>query len=197
MNYRNIACVAVLASLSFVASQAQVIQFQISAQYRGVVKKAFDSIGSAGIQIAQNTDGSFNVKGAGKVNHPKEKAKVYQFALDMKFRMNGDRVEYMASKNTCNAGSEGLRDRVARLLPFLYLVSALPANMGPRSVRTPHGSYQLTYAEAAGKVEVTVEEGTDMLGKFFLNRAGNALTIDKFRIPTKDNVVLNFTTAAD
>jgi hypothetical protein len=196
VNFRSIARFAVLASLCAATTEAQVIQFQVGAQYRGVVKKSFDSIGSAGIQIAKRPDGGFRVQGSGRVTHPKEKAKVYEFSVDMQFRLNGEVVEYVSSTSSCNAGSEGLKTRIERLMPFLYLVSAMPAGKGPKSVRTPHGSYSLKYADVGPKMEVTVEEGKALVGKFFLAKDGANLSLEKFRIPTKDNnVTLNFTAA--
>ena len=196
MTFRSIASFAVLASLSVAASQAQVVQFHVGAQYRGVVKKSFDSIGTAGIQIARRDDGGFRVQGSGKVTHPKEKSKVYEFAIDMQFRLNGEVVEYVSSKSSCNAGSEGLKTRIERLMPFLYLVRALPPGTAPRTVRTPHGSYALKYADLGQRLEVTVEEGRALVGKFFLAKDASGLSLEKFRIPTKDdNVTLNFTAA--
>lgn len=195
MNFRSIACFAMLASLT-VAAHAQVIQFQIGAQYRGVVKKSFDSIGQANIQIVPDSGGAFRVCGKGRVAHPKEKSKIYEFAIEMAFKLNGDVVQHLSTKSTCNAGSEGLKTRIERLLPFLYLVSALPPGKAPRTVKTPHGSYSLRYADVGPRLEVTVEEGRALVGKFFLGRDGSNLSLEKFRIPTKDdNVTLNFTAA--
>lgn len=195
MNFRSIACFAMLASLT-AAAQAQVIQFQVGAQYRGVVKKSFDSIGQAGIQIAPDRSGGFRVSGKGRVTHPKEKSKIYEFAIEMAFKLEGDVVRQVSAKSTCNAGSEGLKTRIERLLPFLYLVSALPPGKAPRTVKTPQGSFSLKYAEVGPRLEVTVEEGRALVGKFFLGREGTSLSLEKFRIPTKDdNVTLNFTAA--
>src|SRR5262245_35261834 len=109
------------------------MRFQIDAQYRGAVKKNFNSIGQTGIRIVPGTDGAFKMVGGGKVTHPKERAQVYEFALDMEFKLAGDRIEYRANNNTCNELAKGLKGRIEKLLPFVYVVGTLPSQGGMRS----------------------------------------------------------------
>lgn len=194
MNYFRLGCFLTVLAASAGAASAQVHQFQVDAQYRGVVKKGFNSIGTTGIKVTKGPAGAFKVAGAGRVVHPKDKAKVYEFHLDMDFQLAGNEVKYLKSNNTCAAGSEGLRGRIEKLLPFLHLVAALPSTGTDRTITTPHGTYTMRQAETEKYTEVTVEEGREVTGKFFLTRESSGLTLDRFRIPTKDNVVLNFVT---
>jgi len=181
-------------ALTVGTSTAQVSRFQIDAQYRGAVKKSFSSIGQAGLKWVPGADGTVRVNGEGRVNHPKERSKVYEFGLDMQFRVTGDSIQYLASRNTCNAGSEGLKSRIERILPFVYLVASVPVNgsRAPRLFRTPHGEYRMRYGETSNHVEVTVEERNSQIGKFFLAKDAGTLYLERFRIPAKDNVVISF-----
>lgn len=195
VNLFRLGCLITLVAASAGAASAQVLQFQVDAQYRGAVKKNFNSIGTTGLRVIPGEDGAFQIAGSGRVVHPKDKAKTFEFNVDMAFKLTGDKVEYVKSNNSCKAGSEGLRGRIEKLLPFLHLVAALPASAAPRTITTPHGIYTLREAQTAKHTEVTVEEGKTVTGKFFLSRDAGQVALERFRIPTKDNVVLNFVSA--
>lgn len=195
MNFFRLGCLITLVAASAGAASAQVLQFQVDAQYRGAVKKSFNSIGTTGLKVSPGENGAFRIAGNGRVVHPKDKAKVFEFNVDMDFKLTGDKVEYLKSRNSCAAGSEGLRGRIEKLLPFLHLVAALPPSTAPRTISTPHGTYTLKEAVTAKHTEVTVEEGKNVTGKFFLSRDSGQVALERFRIPTKDNVVLNFVSA--
>lgn len=192
MNLFRLGCLITLVAASAGAASAQVLQFHVDAQYRGIVKKAFNSIGTTKLKVTPSANGAFAVAGVGRVVHPKDKAKVYEFNVDMAFQMQGDRVQYVREKNTCNHGGEGLEAGVAKLMPFLHLVASLPPSATSRTVTTPHGTYTLHQAQTPKNTEVTVEEGGSLVGKFFLAKDGGALALERFRIPAGDNVVLNF-----
>lgn len=195
MNFLGLGCLITLVAASAGAASAQVLQFQVDAQYRGAVKKSFNSIGTTGIKVSPGENGAFRIAGNGRVVHPKDKAKTFEFNVDMDFRLKGDRVEYLKSNNSCPAGSEGLKGRIEKLLPFVHLVAALPSSAGPRTISTPHGTYTLRESVTPKYTEVTVEEGRNLTGKFFLTRDAGQVSLERFRIPTKDNVVLNFVSA--
>jgi hypothetical protein len=192
-----LACTVLSLVLATGAARAEMDRFSINAQYRGAVKKGFADIGSAGLQYRATPGGEFGVRGTGKVTHPKDSAKTYQFNVDMKFRVDGETVQYVGSNNSCNPGSEGIQAKMEKILPFVYLAKTLPARAAAeRSFRTPHGAYQMKWVTTASRIEVTLLSGRDMVSKFFLAReAGDGPhTIEKFRVPTKDNVVLSFVT---
>ena len=196
MHFFRLGCLITLVAASAGAASAQVLQFNVDAQYRGVVKKSFNSIGSTSLRVTPGANGTFHVAGAGKVTHPQNKSKVYEFNLDMDFQLRGDRVAYVKSHNSCRTGSEDLEGEVAKLLPFVHLVTTL-ASGASRTITTPHGTYTLRQAETPKYTEVTIDEGGSLAGKFFLTRDTGQLTLEKFRIPTGDNVVLNFVSHGD
>jgi hypothetical protein len=194
---QGLIALAALVSIIPDGCQAQGIRFQIDAQYRGTVKKSFNSIGDAALNVRAGTGGDFKVGGTARVTHPKDHQKVYQVSLDMNFRLRGDTVEYKSAHNSCNAGSEGLMSGIQKLLPFVYLVTSLPANAhGPRDIKTPHGTYTMNCYSVGPRIEVTIEKEQNLAGKFFLNRSTDGWAIERFRIPAKDHVVLNFVTAS-
>lgn len=197
MNFSSFGVFITLAAVTVSTSFAQVQRFQVDAQYRGAVKKSFNSIGTTGIKVTPGANGSFKIAGQGRVVHPKDKAKVFEFNVDMDFQLSGNKVSYLKTNNTCAAGSEGLRSKIERLLPFLHLVAALPITPEARTIQTPHGSYTVREAQTEKYTEVTVEEGENVTGKFFLTKENGQLNIERFRIPTKDNVVLNFVASAN
>ena len=195
MKFFRLGFIVALVAASAGAASAQTLLFNIDAQYRGIVKKSFNQIGSSQVSITPASNGMFKVAGKGRVVHPKDKAKVYEFALDMDFQVRGNQVAYLKSKNSCKTGSEDLESEVAKLLPFMYLVTSLPQGQPEKTVVTPHGTYTLRQAETQHGTEVTLHEGNALAGKFFLSRDSGQLALEKFRIPTGDNVVLNFVSA--
>ena len=195
VNYFRLGCLITLVAASAGTSCAQVHRFQIDAQYRGVVKKGFNSIGTTGLKFIPGTNGEFRCVGNGRVVHPKDKAQVFEFNVDMDFKLTGNKVEYLSARNSCAKGSEGLRAKVERLIPFLHLVAALPSSVEPRTISTPHGTYTMRESQTEHYTEITVQEGHDITGKFFLTREAGQLNLEKFRIPTSDNIVLTFVSA--
>ena len=196
MNFFRLGCLITLVAASAGAASAQVLNFQIDAQYRGIVKKGFNSIGSAGIHVTPGPDGNFRVAGSGRVTHPKDKAKIYEFKVDMAFQLKGDKVSYISANNSCPAGSEDLKGAIEKLLPFMHVVAALSGTPeANRTISTPHGTYTLHQAQTPKYTEVTVQEGSELAGKFFLSKDAGQLQIERFRIPSGDNVVLNFVSA--
>jgi hypothetical protein len=177
---------------------AQADRYTIEAQYRGIVRKSFPGVGTAGLEFVKGTDGAFHARGQGRVVHPQDKSKVFQLGLDMRFRVKGDAIEYVATKNSCAKGSEELQSTMERVLPFVHLVRELPRPAGNRrSVTTPHGNFTLVYGGAGPKLEITVQQGATQVGKFFLtDGAPGAVRLERFRIPGKDSVALQFTVAS-
>ena len=195
MAMRRTTICALMALLSVAAAHAD--RFVIEAQYRGIVKKSFPDVGVAGLECVKEANGGFRIHGEGKVTHPQDKSKVFQLGLDMKFRVNGDTVEYVKTQNSCNKGSEDLRECMERVLPFVHLVRDLPRPTGNRrSLSTPHGVFTLVYGARGAKTEVTVQQGSAHIGKFFLGTgAPGTARLERFRIPGKDSVSLQFTAA--
>lgn len=174
-------------------------RYTIEAQYRGLVKKSFPGIGTAGITCEPSAGGAFHITGSGRVVHPTDPSKIFELAIDMAFRVEGGTVRCLASRNRCNKGSEDLRETIERVLPFVWLVQELPAPEGgkPHAFTTPHGPFRLEYGGSATHPEVSVRSGSAQVCKFFLTRsAAGQAHLDRFRIPGKDSVQLTFVSAA-
>lgn len=196
---RSMLLLIVLGSLSVPVAEAapRAERFVIDAQYRGLVRKNFPEIGTAGLSFATEAGGAFRVSGSGRVVHPQDNSKVFEVTLDMRFRVRGGRVESVTSQNSCSRGSEELRASIERLLPFIYLVQHLPAPQGKRhALGTPGGACTMVYGGSAARPEVVVMSGSAQLGKFFLSRAGaGPVRLERFRVPGKGSVSLQFTSA--
>jgi YD repeat-containing protein len=188
-----------LAAAAAVEASPRSTRFVIGAQYRGFVKKTFPDIGNAGLTFAPEPAGGFRITGAGRVVHPQDKNRVYRLDFDMQFRVKGDHIDYLAVKNRFNDGCADLASTIERVLPFVYLVQLLPRLRvgGSRALTTPHGIYTMVYGGAGERVEVTLNQGRAQVGKFFLKSAMTGTSrLERFRIPGKDSVALNFISAS-
>jgi hypothetical protein len=172
------------------AVRAQTDTFSVNAQYRGVVKKGFQSIGSGQLNYS-GTPANFRITGSAEVNHPKQKGRVYQLTIDMSFQMGGGQIRYSSNRNRCNRGSEEALRKVEQVLPFVYLVKNGQIDEGTgASYVTPRGSFNLRSTNTQRNLEVTLDQGDAMVGKFFMAPGGRQL--EKFRIPAGEDVVLSF-----
>jgi hypothetical protein len=166
--------------------------FTIDAEYRGLIRKSFPAIGRAGLAIQGPTEG-FRIQGKGAVTNPCDKSKVYELSIDMRFRLDGARVDYLATNNSCNKGSEDLRAQMERVLPFVYLVQTMPVPAEKRrGVITPHGEFEMVYGVKGASLEIAVLQKRAQVAKFFLSRTATGADLRSFRLPGKDSVQLSF-----
>jgi hypothetical protein len=186
------ACVALTAAVT--ACVANTESYTIDAQYRGGISIEFPRIGDTTLSFFERTDGAVHSTGRALARHPRDKNKVYEITLDLLFRLDGNRVTILRSGSTSNATGDSLRERIEKILPFLHLARKLPPGekMGPRWYFTKHGAYEVSAEQIGGTREVLLQQGPREVGKFFLDGARLA----RFRIPTKDNIVLDFNSSA-
>lgn len=174
---------ALCAGLILTSAHAAPTRFQIEASYRGGISIDFGRIGDTTLNFQPQPDGTTRVTGTGRVNHPREKEKILEFALDMGFRIEGNWVRISHNKNTANEHGKKLLEKIERIMPFVHVASN--ATPGSRHYYTRQGVLGVT---TSGN-QTVVEDGPKTLVTFYSTQAGS---LDRFRVPTKDGALLNF-----
>lgn len=170
-------------------------RFVIDAQYRGIVSRSFPAIGTATVQGLETTPGVMQLSASGRATHPQDAGKQYLTAVGMKVVASGDRVAVLSATSKSATGSELFAGQIQQVLPILAAVRAHPgvATGALRSLATPAGQVQLACRQAGSNVEITAQNGSQLVGKFFLSRQGSGLRLDRFRVPSsEEGVMLNF-----
>jgi hypothetical protein len=193
---------AVLTLLAFVtipsygASAAPVDHFLVDAAVGGVVRRDLRDIGKAALQYVPLKD-AFRLRGSAQVRNP-DKKKDYRFQLDMTFRTSGRKLEVVEDRSTFAGDAAEVRDRVQRVVPFIYLVRTLPVpgdlDEPSRTWLARHGYFVLRYARRETFVEATLHQDDQLVGKFRLvPHPGAPNDVDRIEIPAAENVTVLFT----
>ena len=191
MHTRQLLAAAVLAATAQLAS-ADVDQFTVNAQYRGVVKKAFTSIGSGQLSDSGQAGGTFRIQGQAEVDHPKEDRE-YRMKIDMTFRQDGNSIREVANRSTANPGSEEALRTTMKILPFVHIAKWADPEQGEGTYVTPRGRFSMRFARAERNLEASLYEGDRMVGKFFMSPDGGVpRKMEKFRIATRTGTMLSF-----
>lgn len=175
------------AGLLLATAEAAPTRFQIEASYRGGISLDFGKIGDTTLDFRAQPDGSTLVTGTGRVKHPRERDKILEFALDMAFRVDGNRVRIAHNRNTSNEHGKKLLEKIERILPFLHV--AANARDGQRHYYSRQGVFGVTTSPEDGGVQTVVEDGPRTLVTFYSKQTGG---LERFRVPTKDGALLNF-----
>ncbi len=193
MHPKTVLCAGVALALAAGAALADTQSFQVNAQYRGMVKKAFTDIGTGELNDSGSNQ-SFRLSGRADVDHPRQEGKTYRLALDMAFRMHAGTIEEVANRSHCNPGSEEALNYTEKLVPFVHLVKNLPLEeLNGATFTTPRGTFQVGIGHTERNTEATIYENGRMAGKFFLSNAETTpRQLEKFRITTKGGTVLSF-----
>lgn len=176
------------------AARADVMEFTVNAQYRGLIKKSFPDIGGGRLTDTGKAAGEFRISGRADVTHPTEKGREYHMELDMSFSLEGGRLREMKNGSSCNKGAEQALRTTEKILPFVHVAKWASADKGEQlSYHTSGGSFTLKFGRTKRNLEATLLEDGQMVGKFFMF-PGNGLprAMEKFRITTKQGTVLSF-----
>jgi hypothetical protein len=188
---------AALAATAPAAAPPLTDRFIVDASVGGVVRRDLREIGKAALQYVPLDAQRFRMRGAAEVVH-REKRKLYKFQLDMSFQLAGRRLAVTENKSVFAGDAAELRDKVERVVPFLYLARTLPVP-GPAEepVRTwlaKHGYFVMRYARRERGVEATLHQDDALVARLQLTeRPGRAPDLEKIAIPAAESVMVEFT----
>ncbi|MBI4865460.1 MAG: hypothetical protein HY816_00770 [Candidatus Wallbacteria bacterium] len=172
--------------------------YNINAQYRGTVKKAFMDIGHCDVVFATKPSGEFTVKVSGSVTDPENESRRYELQIDADYRAQGNRIDLLTDRSKFNQEAERHRERVLKDIPFIYIAkfTPYPAVAKDNAWLLNSQEFNIRHArtdEGGGEMQVTITERGGMIGKIFLE-TGEAVphTIKKFRVVGTNDVVLSF-----
>lgn len=172
-------------------------RYQLNAQYRGGIKKGFPEIGSGNVSFHRLGEREFRVRLKGSVEHP-DNHQIYSLELSMWFRLEGATVVDVRDDNRYNERAEEYRERVERMIPFIYLVKFLPVPVAgdepSRRYRYRGKEYSIRYVRTRNRIEATVYERDDVVAKFFILPSPRdvPLLFEKFRVPAEQDLMLSF-----
>ncbi|MBI3893735.1 MAG: hypothetical protein HY303_19625 [Candidatus Wallbacteria bacterium] len=172
--------------------------YNINAQYRGTVKKAFMDIGHCAVTFTTKPSGEFNVKVSGSVTDPENESHKYELQIDADYRQQGNRIDLLADRSKFNQEAERHRARVLKDIPFIYIAKFTPYPAVNKDTVWVLDSNEFNIKhtrtdEGGGELQVTITEHGGMIGKIFLE-TGEAVphNIKKFRVVGTNDVVLSF-----
>lgn len=178
----------------------QEVLFTINAQYRGGVTKSFEDLGEGHMAYIPMGNSRFRLDGEFSIRHPKEKDKIFQVYIDMTFEQVGDRIDVIEDLNDYNNEARGLKRRIERAVPFIYLLKFFPLDQtaGKKlQVRYRSQNYHIEYGKPSRYIEASVYEHRELVTKAFFHRDPSKKTIGnkfhKFRVPSPTKgVMLSF-----
>lgn len=177
--------------------RAVVERYHLNAQYRGGVKKGFSDIGSGSVAFHRLGEKSFRVRMKGSVEHP-DNRQIYSLELSMWFELDGATVVDVRQDNRYNERAQEYRDRVEKIVPFVYLVKFLPvpgAGQEPTRRFLYRGKeFIIRYVRTPRHFEATIYEGDSMVAKFFILPTPREAPVlfEKFRLPAEEDLMLSF-----
>jgi len=172
-------------------------RYSFNAQYRGGVKKGFSDIGNGSVAFHPLAENEFRVRLKGSVRHP-ENREIYSLELSMWFRLEGATVVVVREDNQYNERAKEYRDRVEKVVPFLYLVKFFPVPASgqepTRRFRYRDREFIIRYVRTPKHFEATVYEKDSVVAKFFILQSPREapLVFEKFRIPAEADLMLSF-----
>lgn len=176
-------------------------RFHVDAAVAGVVRRDLRDIGKAALQYVPLGEKRFRLKGAADVEH-REKKKRYRFQLDMTVELAGHRLHVAENLNRFDGDSAEVRERVERVVPFLYLVRMLPVP-GPteepaRTWLARHGLFVMRYARREAFVEASLYQDDELVARFEVTpRGAGAPHLERIAIPAAKQVTVRFTRVKD
>lgn len=195
MKFRPVLAVLCAVVTCAASATAAPERFQIDAQYRGMVSRAFPGIGSAVLDSTANGPGSFALTASGEATHPMEKSKRYQATVGMSVQVRDGRVAVTRSTEKSLPGSEQFAQQMRDVMPILAIARSHPAVAAGtlKTLQTPTGPVTLDTRRSGATVEITAARSGAFVAKIFLTQRGTALKLDRFRVPSpEENVMLNF-----
>lgn len=172
-------------------------KFLVDASVGGVVRRDLREIGKAALQYVPLDAQRFRMRGAAEVVH-REKKKLYKFQVDMSFQLAGRRLAVLDNKSVFAGDAAELREKVERVVPFVYLARTLPvpgpAEEPSRTWLAKHGYFVMRYARRERGVEATLHQDDELVARFQLTeRPGRAPDLEKIAIPAAESVMVEFT----
>lgn len=192
---RTLALALLIALVAASLVQARTVRFAIDAQYHGGISLDFGQIGDTTLSFMPTPDGGVHVTGSGLVHHPRDKKKVYSYGIDMAFRVEGNWIRILSTRNTSNELGRELMGKVEHILPLLHVAANFPSGEIPieRHIYSKYGVLEVKSSQKRGGVEVTVDDGPKPLAVFELHKGVNGIaSLDRFRVITGDGVTLGF-----
>jgi hypothetical protein len=175
--------------------QARSEVFAIDGEYQGFGRREFPGMGRATLKCTSEGDAAFRVLGGGQIVHPGDNAAVYEFKIDMRFRLRQNTVQVVSAKNSASSGGEDILQGIEKIAPFVYLVKTLPfptAADRRYTLTTPRGTFALSYAGTPARPDVTLQRGAKQIGRFSVSRGTRGGTIVRFWLAPKNNLALSF-----
>jgi len=191
MSYRvGIALLLVLASAALAAPVTST--FTVDAEVRALGNRDYE-IGTSTLTFTPEGGAGFRIQASGRVAHPLDAAAIYEYTLDMRFRLKADRLEIVSSHNTSNATGKEILEKVENIFPFAYLSRALPRTAKGYRLATRDGTYTMTYSGAGASTEVSIARGDREVARFFVAPASSGLAaLPRFRIIRRNGANLMF-----
>lgn len=169
----------------------------VDASVGGVVRRDLRELGKAALQYLPLEAGRFRLRGAADVEH-REKKKRYRFQLDMTVQVAGHHLTVLENRNRFDGDAAGIRERVERVVPFLYLARMLPvpapAEEPARTWLARHGLFVMRYLRREALVEASLYQDDALVARFELEPRGLAPPrLDRIAIPASEHVMVRFT----
>lgn len=172
--------------------------FEINAQYRGGVKKGFDSLGCA---IAFFPKGGANrqVIMHACVKHPDKKNSYIAFRVNVEYSVQGNQVKTLKTQYSDFEGLDGNHtEQVKDMIIFLGLTrdgSLVDMEKGELNVNGTNLAIQSKFLGKRHEFWVERPGKPPLDGKFFSKVDGEkSLTLDKFHL-RRDKISVSFVTA--
>lgn len=181
-------------------------EYTVGAQYRGAVKQSFNNLGTGSVECDRLADNHFRVRFTADVRNPQKENKQLKFDVTREFRLQGNRIEMISEKNEFSAEAEKYQKKILNTLTILYLIkwNSAQDDAGPftdQVYKVDDGTYNLTfnvekskdYAETGRWLVSNLTDDEGNKASFFMGKTYRGVRpLDKFRVHTKNNVVISF-----
>jgi hypothetical protein len=188
--------VALGQSASPAATRGYLDKFLVDASVAGNLRPDLRELGRGAVQYVPLGDAGFRLRAAGHVEH-RQKHTVYKFKIDMSFALVGRKLTVTANGNTFNEPAAEFRNKIERIVPFIYLVKFLPIP-GPldepsRTYLSKTGYFVLRYKRLDSGTEVSLHQDDELVARFSLGaEKATPHDLNKIAIPALPEVMLNF-----
>jgi hypothetical protein len=178
------------------ASRGYLDKFLVDASVAGNIRPDLRELGRSAVQYLPLSETDFRLRAAGLVEH-RQKKTVYKFKIDMSFALQGRKLTVTANANSFNKAADEFRNKIERIVPFIYLVKFLPVP-GPldepsRTYQSRTGYFVLRYKRIDLGVEVSLHQDDELVARFTLGgETARPHDLNKIAIPAMPEVMLNF-----
>ena len=180
--------------------------FTVGAQYRGAIQKSFPNLGMAGLECKKLGDHDFQVRLHAKVRHPEDENENIEFDVTRVFRLEGNRITLIREENQFNEVAAKHKKKILNTVSLAYLIKwRSPGSDSPpfpgQVYRIDDKTFSLTYDVEQAQdywdtgrwMTARLTDGEGNNARFYLRRGYRGVRpLDKFRIYTKDKVVISF-----